>query len=535
MTVRNSETKSRQQDGEGGRSDRGLRFAFDSSPVGLVLLDSELRIIEANRAAADLLGVPEEELPGMDILGPRWKLFREDGAQIPKEERPCSVVLRSGEAIRGLLVRLQSPGREGSLWIELCVVPNPAGPGDGRARLLLSFTNVSGSKGNRDRIARKIRTLNAIKDFSMRLEDAPLDRMYSLIADESRSIFGAGTAALAVYDDSKKALVLQAVSWSAELERSTLRYIRDKVVKGLAAPVADEECRAMLAMKVGVFSNLHELSFGKVPAQVSEAIEKMLGIGWFRGLALAAHGELFGGLSLAGEKEQESPEPDELLVFAEMTSNAMMRKRAEEREKSLLAEKELLLREVHHRIKNNMSTMTSLLSIQAAAVEEPAAKEALKDAAGRFQSMNSLYDKLYLAEDLRETSLNNYLPALAGEIVGNFPNGDRVAVEAEVQDIKLGAKKLSSLGIIANEIIANSMKYAFAGREAGRIIISARARGDRVTLEIGDDGVGIPESLRIEGSSGFGFGLIRILAKQIDASVSIERRKGTRFVIEFDR
>jgi two-component sensor histidine kinase len=263
-------------------------------------------------------------------------------------------------------------------------------------------------------------------------------------------------------------------------------------------------------------------------------IERTLGIGWFRGIVLASHGELFGGFGLAGFDGQEAPEGDELRVFAEITASAIKRKQAEEKIRSLLEEKELLLHEVHHRIKNNMSTMISLLSLQSKAIRDTTASEALNDAMGRLQSMNTLYDKLFRAEDLREMSLRDYLPALVREIVAMFPNGDSVDVETRIDDIRLGVKRLSLLGIVVNELVTNAMKYAFVGREWGKIAVSAHLKGNRVALGIGDDGVGVPETIDFENSSGFGLGLVRVLAKQLDASVSIERRKGTLVVIEFD-
>jgi two-component sensor histidine kinase len=299
--------------------------------------------------------------------------------------------------------------------------------------------------------------------------------------------------------------------------------------------VAEEEYRHMLEAQVGVASNLREFSFGKVPAAISDFIERTLGIGWFRGVALASGGELFADLLVAGGKGREPPEDEEIRVFSELAANAIMRKRAEERVNSLLAEKELLLQEVHHRIKNNMSTMVSLLSIQARAIGEAAAKEALTDAMGRLQSMSTLYDKLFRAEDLREMSLREYLPTLVWEIVGMFPNGDAVDVETDIDDIRLGVKKLSVVGIMVNEIVTNSMKYAFAGRGSGRILVSARLHKGRVRLVLGDDGAGMPPGIDLDSSKGFGLSLIRILSNQLEAAVSVERKKGTSFSIEFER
>ena len=182
----------------------------------------------------------------------------------------------------------------------------------------------------------------------------------------------------------------------------------------------------------------------------------------------------------------------------------------------------------------NMSSMMSLLSLQSNALKNPGAVAALREARDRMRSMAVLYDRLYRSENLREMSLKDYLPLLVDEIVGVFPNRDLVKVGKKVDDIVLGVKVLSPLGIIVNELITNAMKHAFTGRESGSINVSASAKDGRVTLIVEDDGNGIPESVDIANSSGFGLQLVDMLTAQIDGTIRIERLKGTRFVLEFD-
>jgi PAS domain S-box-containing protein len=210
------------------------------------------------------------------------------------------------------------------------------------------------------------------------------------------------------------------------------------------------------------------------------------------------------------------------------------RKQAEERITKLLAEKESILKEVHHRIKNNMSTMMSLLSLQSDTMNDPAAAAALKDAENRLRSMGVLYDKLYHSENLSEMSTEIYLPTLVREIVSVFPNCASVRIEMLVDDFMIGVKVLSSLGIILNEILTNAMKYAFTGRDGGLIRVSASREGSRATIVIEDDGRGIPESVDIDDSPGFGLTLIGILTKQLGGTIRIERKSGTKYVLEFE-
>lgn len=200
---------------------------------------------------------------------------------------------------------------------------------------------------------------------------------------------------------------------------------------------------------------------------------------------------------------------------------------------ALLADKELLLREVHHRLKNNMNTMGSILSLQADTMEDPAAATALREAMGRMQSMGILYDKLYRSENVREMSVRDYLPVLVNEVMEMFPDAEHVQSETRIDDFVLGAKSLSTLGIIVNELVANAMKHGLSGKTGAILAVSAVHTDTGYTVVIQDNGTGIPESVDFAGSHGFGMRLVKILTEQMNGTIRIERQHGTRIVMEF--
>ena len=207
---------------------------------------------------------------------------------------------------------------------------------------------------------------------------------------------------------------------------------------------------------------------------------------------------------------------------------------AEETVYNLLNEKELILKEVHHRVKNNMYNIGALLNMQANARTDEASKNVLFDAAGRVQSMSVLYDKLYRSEHTAAVSLKEYFPDLIYEIAGIFPQKKSVKIKTDIEDIILDAKILSMLGILVNEIITNSMKYAFTGRSDGVITVTASKREKCIEITIADNGAGIPEGVTFENSTGFGMQLVGMLTEQLNGKVWIERGDGTKFVLEFD-
>ena len=147
-------------------------------------------------------------------------------------------------------------------------------------------------------------------------------------------------------------------------------------------------------------------------------------------------------------------------------------------------EKELILKEVHHRIKNNMNTMKSLLALQSKSMSEPTAVSALTDAKNRLHSMGLLYDKLYRYPDTQNLAIPEYFEPLIDEIVSVFPHGDKIRVEKKLDDIKLDVKTLSALGIIVTELITNAMKYAFTDGQILNWRLRTAARGFLMILKL---------------------------------------------------
>jgi two-component sensor histidine kinase len=144
-----------------------------------------------------------------------------------------------------------------------------------------------------------------------------------------------------------------------------------------------------------------------------------------------------------------------------------------------------------------------------------------------------MYDRLYRGEQFGELNAKGFLASLIADIVQLFPAVPAVRVEGKISDIILCAKTISTLGIIINELITNSMKYAFPGRECGLIAVEAARTGNQLRIIYSDDGIGLPESVDLENSTGFGMQLIHLLVQQLEGSTRIDRTQGTKFQFEF--
>jgi len=210
------------------------------------------------------------------------------------------------------------------------------------------------------------------------------------------------------------------------------------------------------------------------------------------------------------------------------------RKQAEAEIKRQLAEKEILLKEVHHRIKNNIASIGALISLHVQSTVNPEAIAVLQDAIGRVNSMRILYDKLLLSEDYKDISVKNYLDDLIDTIIAIFPNQAKVIFEKHIADFHLDSKRLFPLGIIINELLTNKMKYAFSNGDTGLIKISLANVDNHVTLTIQDNGKGFPAGFDINASEGFGLKLVKMLSQQLGGNFTTENQAGNRCMIEFN-
>ena len=204
------------------------------------------------------------------------------------------------------------------------------------------------------------------------------------------------------------------------------------------------------------------------------------------------------------------------------------RKESEEKILTLLNEKEVLLNEVHHRIKNNMQTIKGLLMLQSYSLSDPSAKNAIEEAGSRIDSMLLLYNQLYISEDVNEVVFNDYLSLLVDQIIATHHR--TVELEKKITECRLPVKTASTLGIVINELITNTMKYAYSVEETLRIGISLEQDSGYMVLIIEDNGV---KTVETKTEPGTGLNLVEKLVEQIDGEFSMFRDNGTVCRIKF--
>lgn len=234
-----------------------------------------------------------------------------------------------------------------------------------------------------------------------------------------------------------------------------------------------------------------------------------------------------------------------------VTRDITERRQAEDQIKASLKEKKILLQEIHHRVKNNMQVISSLLRLQASSIGDERVTDALIECQGRVQAMAFVHETIYGSNTLAVIDFKTYISRLASKMIQSYvTDKDRVKVKVNTEDIKLGIEQATPLGLIVNELVSNSLKHAFPQDRTSQtklweppgsakrlpMIISIDLRSineNELELKVSDNGVGVPEGLDWRNTDSLGLQLVIILADQLDGTVSLDRRKGTHFTVRF--
>jgi two-component sensor histidine kinase/PAS domain-containing protein len=209
-------------------------------------------------------------------------------------------------------------------------------------------------------------------------------------------------------------------------------------------------------------------------------------------------------------------------------------KNAEQVIKESLDEKELLLREIHHRVKNNLQIISSLLKLQSSYIKDEASEEVLKDSQDRVNSIALIHQKLYQSENFKQVEMSKYIEYLVKGLCNSYGvDSEKIKIKTDLQNISLDIDTAIPLGLIINEIITNSIKHAFPEDHKGEIQIKMTQEGEKYQIVMSDNGIGLPEDLDVEKTETLGMRLISNLVRQIDGRLELKMIKGTEFRIKF--
>jgi PAS domain S-box-containing protein len=216
------------------------------------------------------------------------------------------------------------------------------------------------------------------------------------------------------------------------------------------------------------------------------------------------------------------------------TQDITARKTAEEKIRESLREKEILLKEIHHRVKNNLQVITSLLDLQSGVIRDREALTAFHESRNRVRSMALIHEKLYRTDDIARIDMGRYTEDLVQSLIGSYGAAARVRGWVGMTDIFMDLDMAMPFGLIVNELVMNSLKHAFPdGREGWVRVALERVGGGMATLSVEDDGIGFPEGIDVTSLSSLGMTIVMTLVRQLKGEMAIRGETGTRVTVTF--
>lgn len=236
---------------------------------------------------------------------------------------------------------------------------------------------------------------------------------------------------------------------------------------------------------------------------------------------------------------------DEMEEVSCLTYDITDRIEIDQKIRNSLKEKEVLLQEVHHRVKNNLQVISSILNLQTSFVNDEQTLEVLAESQNRIKTMSYIHESLYQSADFSSIEFTEYIETLARNLLQSYaPKNCDITMETEFDEIYLDLDQAIPCGLIMNELVSNAFKYAFKGKESGTLKIKVKMVGDQISLGVEDDGIGMDSDFRPEDSDSLGIYLVYALVEQLDAKITFQsvqsvpdqsQNSGTSFLITFTK
>lgn len=448
---------------------------------GIVFQDATGRLIDCNPSAEQILGFPLEQIMGRTSIDPSWQAVHEDGSPFPGETHPPMVTLRTGVPQSGVIMGLHK--QDGALfWISINTQPLMQEGEKQPYGVVSSFHDITKRKHAEEALREsEAQLLEAQQIAHLGSWVIELSNNTSIWSDEMYQIF----------EIDKKQVSNPETPFFALLHPDDRKLVKKSYYTSLNTRSA--------------FELIHRILFpdGRI---------KFLQV---RGVH---HYDISGQPIRSVGTVQDITE----------------RRVAEEVMMASLKEKDAMLKEIHHRVKNNLQIINSLLNIQSAQVKDAAVMAAFTETKHRVRSMALLHETLYKSESFARIDLSSYIHSLCAHLSRSYgTNAGNIKVLIDIAEIELDLDRAIPIGLIINELVSNALKYAFIENYSGTISVKILKLDDKISLTVSDNGKGFPQEIDLHNTESLGLNLVCDLTHQLKGTLALHNVNGTVFNILF--
>ncbi|MDX2243687.1 MAG: PAS domain S-box protein [Leptolyngbyaceae cyanobacterium bins.302] len=558
-------------------SETRFRTLIEDLQVGVIVFDANLKPILVNSKNAELLGVSVDEILNMNPSEPVLDVVREDGTPIPLMEHPVFRALTTRQSVKDSLGGVYRPATQDRVWLLTTAEPQLNEQGEVQ-QIICTATDISDRKRVEDE---RRQTEAALRRFAGREhllrtvtqhihQSLDLDSILTSTVDEVRRMLQADRALIFHLTSTSTGIVLKesvlpeypvtaAMLWEEEcfpVECHTY-YLQGN--PRIIADVATDEwadCLIEFMQNCGVKS--------KITAPIVLSIENTLphlwGILVVHSCADYRQWEASEAALLQQVANQLAIAIQQANLYQQLKAELTERRQIEAQLRTSLQEKEVLLKEVHHRVKNNLQVISSMLWLQAKATPHEIVFSALADTRNRLQAMALIHETFYQSTHLGQLNFDNYIRSLVSNILAaHSSRSNPIQVTYHLQPIVLNLETAIPCGLLLNELVTNAVKHAFPNTQIGEICITLQQRScpepdaaiteatpslpsatpapeqllTHYILMVQDNGIGIPDDIDINQLKSLGLKIAYDLAFQLRGTLTLDRTCGTQFQLTF--
>ena len=483
---------------------------LEDSPNGVVIL-TEGKIQYLNQAACKLLGAKEED----DVFGDSFESFIEDSF-ISTMQSDLKIIREGGEVVNKEIRMRALTGEIIDVEIKptLTVYEN-------KPSIQITLNNIT----DRNKLVQEQIRVRFVEEINAALKaEIEEHRATQMKLDQQQKQTLEQTAKIESIFNSTENIMMWTIDHDYEITALNTNFIAN--MKASFGEEVDKKNNIMSLLKEHVDQDLYQgqlqaftNGFKGRPQQFELPLKNMVGETiWWQCFLNPVH--------VNGKFQELS------CVVYDNTD----RKEIDRKIRDSLKEKEVLLKEVHHRVKNNLQVISSILNLQSSYVDDPKTLEILRESQQRIKSMSFIHETIYRTSDFSRLEFMDYLKTIISNLIQSYRSAKtRVDFVSEMESVGLNLDQAIPCGLIVNELVSNSLKYAFKGREHGKLTVRLNEEDGVIMLAVMDDGIGLPADFAFEKNNSLGIQLVYALLDQIDATVKVDQTAGTQFFISFKR